>query len=391
MPAEKPDTMLRTRLLQNRDPHYQPTTTEKLTLEPEETKKTKKTVLGDFKKLALKLKLEPGSYVLHLQTRKDDTGKTSSAPQPVTPTVTLETSPEAALRRVFQTNELLEMIVSYLPMKKIVNVQRVAKQWKNVIAGSPRIQEKLFARRENKAQEIWVLVKYKPARGRLRDKLHRVENLPAPGNWVITPVTLNPMLHEARSWLNPNALVYPVSMMPSRVSVNFCAWANAFRYEESCMRNMFITDPPCTNVTIEYLIVYLGFPETRLQHPKPDYFDHNHPKQDGFSVRISGIAVESTSGLTMLDIFRAAMHNRGNARLTLTDGSYHERSNATIHEIIAFLMQTSGWTSIPESPFMELSLGLATLGSTSIIIATDGERETANEPWKLSDKPAYKF
>jgi hypothetical protein len=189
------------------------------------------------------------------------------------------------------------------------------------------------------------------------------------------------MLHESQSWLNPNSLVYPISMMLSRVNVNFCAWANFFQYDESCMRNMFITDPPCTKVTIEYLIVYLGFPETRLQHPKPDYFNGNHPKQDGFSIKVSGITIESASGLTMLDVFRAAMYSRGRVRLTLTDGRYHKRRNGTMYEVVNLLMETFGLTSIPESPFMELRLGLATLGSTSIIIATDEERKTANETW----------
>ncbi|GAB7325416.1 hypothetical protein MBLNU13_g09444t1 [Cladosporium sp. NU13] len=379
-PAEKPDTMLRTRFLQNWDPHYQPTTAEKPTLDPEERKKAeerKKTVLADLKKFAQKFKLKPGPYVLHFQTRKNDIGKPLSVTHPVTHPVALETSAEAASRRVFQTSELLEMIASFLPMKKIVDVQRVAKQWKNVIAGSPSIQEKLFTRRENKEQEIWVLVKRKPVIGPIYDRPKRVEALLPPGTLVFTPVSLNPMLHETRSWIEPNGFRFPISTMPDRVSITFCAWANALRYNESCIRNMLITDPPCTKLCIESLILYLGFHGTRLQHPHPDYFDRTHPKQDALSVKISGITVESASGLTMRDIFKAALHSRGKARLTLTGGYYHERRDATVYEMLDLLMLTFGWISVPESPFMELSMNLLTLNTTTVMIATDWEREMA--------------
>lgn len=413
-PAEKPDTMLRTRFLQSWDPQWQPTTAKKTTAEKttaenttaEKPEQRKKPVFIDLKHFTTKLKLGP--RVLAFQMHKNDTGETSSVTHSVThsatPSVThsatqsatdsvviLPTSEEIAFRRVLGTTELLERIICYLLMKKIIDVQRVSRQWKNVIAGSPSIQKKLFKRRENKEQEIWVLVKRNPMRGRIRDKLQRVPVPPPPGRWVITPVTLNPMLHEARTWLAPNALAFPVSMLPNLVSVHFSAWANALQYEESCVRDMFITDPPCTKIHIKYLIVYLGFPETRFQRPKPDYFDQNHPKQDALSVRISDVTAESASGLTMRDIFRAALHSRGDARLTLSGGWEHDRADTTLYEMIEFLMKIFGWTIFPESPYMELCMGLATLGCSSIIIATEAEREIANEQLMYRVKPAHKF
>lgn len=376
-PAEKPDTMLRTRFLSTWDPDRpSKPAAEKPTETPEQRKKT---MLGDLKKFALKFELGRGPVVLRFQIRKNDTGKTSS----LTPSDALPTSAEVAFRRVFGTAELLEQIICYLPMKKVIDVQLVAKQWNNVIAGSPSIQEKLFTRRESEGQEIWVLVKRKPVRGPIYDRPKRVEALPPPGTLVLTPVTLNPMLHETRTWREPNGFRFPISSMPDRVSISFCAWANALRYNESCIRNMFITDPPCTAVRIHYLIIYLGFPETRLQHPHPDYFDRNHPKQDALSVKISGITVESACGLTMRDIFKAALHSRGKARLSLTGGFYHERRDATVYEMLDLLMLTFGWTSVPESPFMELSMNSLTLGSTPVVIATEWEREMAKfEPSK---------
>lgn len=376
-PAEKPDTMLRTRFLSTWDPDRPSKPAAEKSTETQEQRK--KTVLDDLKKFAQKFKLKSGPLVLHLQTRKNDTGNTSS----VTHSDALPTSADVAFRRVFGTTELLEQIICYLPMKKVINVQRVAKQWKNVIAGSPSIQEKLFTRRESEGQEIWVLVKRRPVRGPIYDRPKRVETLPPPGTLVLTPVTLNPMFHETRTWREPNGFRFPISSMPDEISISFCAWANALRYNESCTSNMFVTDPPCTRLRIEYLIIYLGFPESRLQKPHPDYFDRNHPKQHELSVKISGITVKSTSGLTVRDIFKAALHSRGKARLSLPGGFYHERRGATVYEMLDLLMLTFGWTSVPESPFMELGMNSMTLGFTPVIIATDGEREMAKfEPSK---------
>jgi hypothetical protein len=85
----------------------------------------------------------------------------------------------------------------------------------------------------------------------------------------------------------------------------------------------------------------------------------------------------------MRDIFKAALHSRGKARLSLTGGFYHERRDATVYEMLDLLMLTFGWTSVPESPFMELSMNSLTLGSTPVVIATEWEREMAKfEPSK---------
>ncbi|KAM0702837.1 hypothetical protein Q7P35_010269 [Cladosporium inversicolor] len=277
------------------------------------------------------------------------------------------------------TSELLESIVCYLHPKQILDVQKVARQWKNVIAGSPSIQEKLFARRENKEQEIWVLVpRDHPVHGPLSDRPQRVKTLPPPGILAITPVTLNPMLHVSCSWLRPIGLLFPISMMPTLTRVSFTAWANALRYNESCVRNMLITDPPCTTARIEYLIVHFGFPESRLQNPKPDYFDRNHPMQDPLSVRVSGIAVRSSAGLTMRDVLKAAMTGRGKARCTLSNWDYYERRDTTMYEMIDIMMEALWWTSVPESPYMELCMEILTGGATSIMIASDLDRDVAN-------------
>lgn len=382
--APKHMTLPVKRFLELRNSRKPVTTTE----EPRSDEQNKKNKLNDLKRFAKKLTLGSCTLPFHMSMKDMDALYTANPGAGVslgrkestlTYSVNILPSEAAAFRGVLETSELLESIVCYLPPKQILNVQRVAKQWKNVIAGSPSIQEKLFTRRENKEQEIWVLVlRNPPVHGPFSDRPLRVKTLPPPGILAITPVTLNPMLHVSRSWLRPIGVLFPTSMLPTLTRVGFSAWANVLRYNESCVRNMLITDPPCTTARIEYLIVRFGFPESRLQTPKPDYFDRNHPMQDALSVRVSGITVRSSAGLTMHDVLKAAMTGRGKARCTLSNWDYYERRDTTMYEMIDIMMQALGWTSVPESPYMELCMEISTAGSTSIMIATEEDREEAN-------------
>jgi len=90
----------------------------------------------------------------------------------------------------------------------------------------------------------------------------------------------------------------------------------------------------------------------------------------------------------MRDVFRAALHSRGLTRCTLPDGTYYKYADKTMYEIIDSMMETLGWTSVPESPFLELRMDLSTLGPTTILIATEEERETANAQWKYPLYPS---
>jgi hypothetical protein len=62
-------------------------------------------------------------------------------------------SREAALR----TNELLESILSFLPPRNLVVVQRVSKSWRAQIAGSPRIQKRMMLRLDETPRHTWEI------------------------------------------------------------------------------------------------------------------------------------------------------------------------------------------------------------------------------------------
>lgn len=369
----------------------------------------KKTMLDDLKEFATNFKIGRrvppfkmplntiGTIRLEESPTSISCGRMASSTAHSMVCVTPSAKQRAAIINVFGTSELLESIVCYLPLKQILDVQRVSKQWRNVIVGSPSIQEKLFTRRANKEQEMWVMERRRdwshPATepsalaeyGYIRDSPRRVKVLPPPGRLSITPVIVNPMLQASEHWVTPNGSISQVSTMPHRASVNYFAWANALRYNESCISRMLVTDPPCNRAYIEYLTIYFGNPESRLRRPKPGYFDRDHPKQDPLRVRVSGITVEAASGLTMRDVFKAALHSRGTARCTLSDRTYYERRNTTMYEIIDIMMERLGWISVPESPFMELRMYLSALGSTTILIATEREREIANAQWTFRE------
>lgn len=63
--------------------------------------------------------------------------------------MTIDAPRQAALN----TTEILENIISYLPNRTVLGVQRVCRQWRDVIAGSPTIQDKLFLRLRGQTPE----------------------------------------------------------------------------------------------------------------------------------------------------------------------------------------------------------------------------------------------
>lgn len=67
--------------------------------------------------------------------------------------------PTEACNDVFNTPELLEAIISLLPMRDILsNAQRVSRSWKNAVAQSPSIQRRLWLR--SSTEEVASPVEY---------------------------------------------------------------------------------------------------------------------------------------------------------------------------------------------------------------------------------------
>jgi len=315
----------------------------------------KQIVLNDLKRFAANFKL--GAKVspseipandtgainsVHYSSKKSRGGKGFFATSPV-PAFTPLANGKAALSQVFGTNELLENIISFLPLKQLFDVKRVSKQWKSLVDNSPGIQEKLFIRRSNKESEFWVL---KEARRlglqpfgicrkcenygvRLRFIRH-IDSHPPTRICTVISVTLNPILQESCLAVTPDGTISHKNRLLPGPSVNYSAWVNALRYNEACIQNMFVTDPHCDTAYIEYLIIYFGNPKPALPYPDIDHNYRHHPRLDTLRVSVSGITVEARSGLRMRDILRAALRSRGTARCTLSDRTYCERRDTTM-------------------------------------------------------------
>ncbi|OTA22973.1 hypothetical protein BTJ68_14019 [Hortaea werneckii EXF-2000] len=74
--------------------------------------------------------------------------------------VTRGMTTDAARRAVFGTAELLENIIMQLPPRKIFVIQRVCKQFRDIVATSVKLQQRLFLRSDGcEAQEWRTVVK----------------------------------------------------------------------------------------------------------------------------------------------------------------------------------------------------------------------------------------
>lgn len=109
---------------------------------------------------------------------------------------------DASRKAVFETNELLEHIILCLPMKTIFGIQRVCRQFRDVIAASPKIQEKMFLRlRSDMPEETWVL---ETSTGAQAPRAEEVRFRKFEGNtkeldrWY-DPVALNPLFEPTPS------------------------------------------------------------------------------------------------------------------------------------------------------------------------------------------------
>ncbi|GAB7323675.1 hypothetical protein MBLNU13_g07152t1 [Cladosporium sp. NU13] len=109
---------------------------------------------------------------------------------------------DALYHAVLDTTELLECVLSHLPSKQIFGVQRLARLWKDVIARSPAIQEKLFLKLQNKPAELWGLLEcarraeFEGSRLRLEKPTSEaeVESVSTTDVGMFTSVALNPFL-----------------------------------------------------------------------------------------------------------------------------------------------------------------------------------------------------
>jgi len=211
---------------------------------------------------------------------------------------------DAPRQAALQTTEILENILSYLPNRNFFGVQRVCRQWKDVIAGSPTIQDKLFLKLRDETPETWILtnpvsfeyiydhdnfdirtVKKKfriasAAQVKSRDKTS-FGQVP-----LFMPVTLNPLLER---W---NVTGLWIEEHPVEHAAIFSAEAHLTQFaQHGSARATFITDPPCNEVKV-------------MLHYNP------RPSRPGFYFLAGHVKFRSDRPLTVGDAIDKALESR---------------------------------------------------------------------------------
>lgn len=158
-------------------------------------------------------------------------------------------------QQVLNTTELLENILSFLPMPHVLGKSRVSRKWKAVIDNSPALQDKLFLRYKDSQAEVL-----------------RCDHL------FTTPIELNPLLgweNQAKLHVTHEIVVaHPKPFHPSLAGLKvvlgkFNTAYIRHRFGQSWQREqydsswckMYLTKPPVTDIVIHVpTIVGSGFP-----------------------------------------------------------------------------------------------------------------------------------
>lgn len=159
-----------------------------------------------------------------------------------------DASQQSAMRRVFATAELLEMVLKDLSMQDLLMAESVCTTWASCIKSSPCIQEKLFL---------------KPARPWLSWRW--VGELGNPGN-VLLKLDSPPFNPDLDDRSTPEGIYHhaepnPLLLDSSRGNENMLDRDDGLHftlslyypwpYKYGCFERMFVTQPPATEVTAE--------------------------------------------------------------------------------------------------------------------------------------------
>lgn len=257
---------------------------------------------------------------------------------------------------VFGTCELLEDILSYLPLKDLFVVQRVSRQWSGVISGSPVLQENMFLRLKSTApKETWFGVGiltisdlttwtgYHPlSSGRYVHVMtgdvigfRRLENSSTTHKKLYMPTTLNPVLQMSHP------------LQPTLKRLAFCKQEavsirvrSSALHEKSSLWDMYISDPPCQKVRLKLPI---------------------EPK--------CGSRIKSVDGMKVGHILAAAAQSKDEQSLRLDCFGW-------VVEVIKPISSIHRPESVYEAGFATLCIDLLRNGGVQPVIPSEVERAT---------------
>lgn len=166
--------------------------------------------------------------------------------------ITRRMTTDMSRNAVLSTVELLEAIILCLPVRNIFTIQAVSQQFRDVIASSTQIQNKLFLR-SCVPKELWdlcsVLGQPTPLRhmdSSLKFLPHSDANTNKVGN-PIMPAALCPIAHSASFTSDMKAIANRFRHLKNDPA--YLDFMN-LNTRHGSWRQMYLTDPPCKAVRI---------------------------------------------------------------------------------------------------------------------------------------------
>lgn len=168
------------------------------------------------------------------------------------------------METVLNTTELLEHILSFLPMPQVLGKSRVSRTWKLVINGSPSLQDKLFLPRQSGQAEVIGLDHRVPNPTDVSPRLKREElelllsivDMPV----YTIPIELNPLVN----WVNQVNLHFPHEMTvhhPKPFHPDLVGLEMVFgKYSRIYVRHRFGTSSQTAQVRASWRKMYLTTP-----------------------------------------------------------------------------------------------------------------------------------
>ena len=238
-----------------------------------------------------------------------------------------DNSTQSAVPQVFDTIELLEWILSHLPLKDVLRAQRVSTTWQETIARSPLIQKGLFMTPATRPSQYSFLCvgSYVPTlTTREYKRLHRKKPIHNRCK-CISPryvsfnyfqagkMLQNPLLKRVfRMWKDGNCEAYTVERNHLRHNQRQESW-----------EKMFLTQPPTTHLQLSWLPRCLKTLEEGLTSADMLEWDP-YAYRKGEAKRI-----EKSSGITLGDLVKEVgnvwlSHENANKDDDAADEDYEE-------------------------------------------------------------------
>jgi hypothetical protein len=296
---------------------------------------------------------------------------------------------DTARERVFETQELFEGILSFLPFKKLFYIRTVSKHWADEIDGSVTLQQKMFLKPRDQP-ELWIVErKHKPGANNygkrynhLNDtelKFRRVKP-PEDDGRPINPVTLNPLLEDDNNTVTSRSNILRMAVGCDFEEATYRGWTDAFRDQDhintanASFWNTFLTDPPYHKVEIQLFALRLD--DARLP------VEPSNARPVLAAVVLSdggGLPVASSAGVRMRDVLLASLTARSYAIGGCPVRWLWKRCDATVLDAVEAMKQAIGGERIAKRWGVFFRLRLCRVGDAHPLLATDEERAAANK------------